>query len=366
VLAYYVTAHGYGHGVRSCDILNALHTIRPDLPLTVVSDLAGSFFESRLPAGAITLVPGSFDTGMVQLDSIRVDLDASLEAARTLCRKRTSLVKKVAHSLRTHGARCIVADIPAVPLEAAAEAGIPGIALGNFGWDWIYSGLGESDGRWNEIAECFADGYRKASCLLRLPFSEPMSVFSRIEDLGLVSSPGTERRKEIARLHACDPGRKWVLLCFTNLAWGGEALARVAQLRDYEFFTVRPLVWEGTRIHAVDRSQIRFSDLVASVDCVVSKPGFGIVSDCVANSKPLIYADRSHFREYGVLESAIRRYLRGVHIPVARLYAGELSGSLESIWMQPPPAESVPRGGAEHAAARILEFFDSRDSKCLR
>jgi hypothetical protein len=207
------------------------------------------------------------------------------------------------------------------------------------------------------VARCFAEGYRKASLLLRLPFCEPMDVFRRREDIPLVSTTGMDRRREISALHGCDAGRKWILLSFTTLDWNGEALARVEGLRDYEFFTVRPLVWERTRIHAVDRGRIRFSDLVASVDCVVSKPGFGIVSDCVVNGKPLIYADRSYFREYGILEASIKRYLRNLHVPVETLYSGDLRDVLERIWTQPPPAESAPMGGAAIAAHRILEML---------
>ncbi len=358
MLAYFITAHGYGHGVRSCDILAAIRALRPDLPVTIVTDLPPSFFASRLPRGLFSLVPGSFDVGMVQLDSVRVDVAASLDKAMELCGRRHVQVGDLAQQLVSRGVRCVVADIPAVPLEAAAQLGIPGVAIGNFGWDWIYAGLAEKDRRWEEISRCFAEGYRRATLLLRLPFCEGMDVFPRVQDIPLVTTAGRERRHEIAQLHGCDPGRTWVLLSFTTLAWDADALERVQRLSEYEFFTVRPLCWEGTRIYAVNREQVSFPDLVASVDCVVSKPGFGIVSDCVVNRKPLVYADRSDFREYAVLESAIRRYLQHLHLPVARLYRGDLRDALESIRRQPQPRQAAPQGGAEVAARRILELLD--------
>jgi hypothetical protein len=333
-----------------------LHALQPDLPLLVISDLLLTFFRNRLDPQSVRILPGAFDAGMVQLDSIRVDVGASLEKVLALCANWTQAVATHAGFLRTRQVSCVVADIPAIPLESAAQIGIPGIAVGNFGWDWIYSGFVESDPRWSEAVRAFAAGYGSAGLLLRLPFAEPMRSFRTTEDVPVVASRGRERRGDISDLYGADPGRKWVLISFASLDWNAAAISRVEGLSDYEFFTVRPLEWHGTRIRAVDREEVSFSDLVASVDCAVSKPGFGIVSDCVANSKPLIFAERTDFLEYGVLEAAIRRYLKHVHIPGERLYEGDLAPSLERIWEQPEPRESIPCGGAEQAARRILDF----------
>jgi len=82
-MAYYVTAHGYGHGVRSCDILTALLARHPHIRVTVTTDLPEAFLRSRLQGadGRLRVRPGAFDVGMVQKDSIRVDVDATLDEA---------------------------------------------------------------------------------------------------------------------------------------------------------------------------------------------------------------------------------------------------------------------------------------------
>jgi hypothetical protein len=90
---------------------------------------------------------------------------------------------------------------------------------------------------------------------------------------------------------------------------------------------------------------------------VISKPGFGILSDCVANQKPLIYADRRDFQEYAILEKAIQRYLKHVHIPAASLYRGDLIKSLDILWQQPEAPERMPLGGALIAAQQIAKFL---------
>ena len=357
-IAYYVTAHGYGHGVRSCDVFAALLAARPDVRLTATTDLPESFLRSRLPEAGSRLVvrPGAFDVGMVQKDSIRVDVEATLAEALELLEERPRLVDYEAEFIRGEGADLVVADIPAIPLEAADEAGIPALAVGNFSWDWIYAPFVARDARWLEVVRAFEQGYRKAKRLLKLPFSPPMGIFARQTNVPLLAKPGRARRGELAALTGADAAKRWVLLSFTSLGWDAAALDEVERLEDFEFFTVLPLDWPGRRnVHAVDRRMVGFSDVLASVDAVVTKPGYGVLSDCVANAKPIVYAEREDFVEYPLLERELKRYLRNVHVPAADLYAGRLRAALEAVESAPAPGETLPGGGAEAAAALMLE-----------
>jgi len=160
----------------------------------------------------------------------------------------------------------------------------------------------------------------------------------------------------MATLTGSDPEKTWALLSFTTLAWDDEALAAVEKIPGYEFFTVLPLAWSVRNIHAVDRERLPFRDILASVDAVISKPGYGILADCIVNRKPLLFAERSDFREYAILEDAIRRYLRNAHIPAVMLYRGDLLPGLEKLREASEPGFSMPRGGEMIAARRIVSL----------
>ncbi|MFH0952852.1 MAG: hypothetical protein V1873_00825 [Verrucomicrobiota bacterium] len=356
-IAYYVSAHGYGHGVRSSDIVRALRRDHPGIAVTLISELPQPFLRNRLGPAAVRLRAGAFDVGMVQLDSIRVDVPATLAAVQKLLARKEQIMEGETSFFRKEGISLVVADIPAVPLEAARRHGLPGLAVGNFAWDWIYDEFAVADPRWAPVVREFEHGYRQADLLLRLPFHEPMQAFPRKEDIPLVASPGRNRRSELARLTGAAPERKWVLLSFTSLDWDLRAVDNVEELTDYEFFTVKPLEWKRRNIHPVSRDDMPFSDVLASADAVISKPGFGLVSECVVNRKPLVHADRTDFREYPVLLEAVRKYLRQCPIPAEALYRGEVRGALDALWTQPEPKETVPSGGAEIAARRIVSFL---------
>ena len=355
-IAYYISAHGYGHGVRSCDIIRALNRLYPHLTVDVICSLPPEFLFNRIGRDRNRIRRDSFDIGMVQKDSIQVDVPATLNRIERLYDRCEDLIAQEVSYLNEKNISLVVADIPALPLEAAADAGIARMAIGNFGWDWIYSGFVKQDPRWKPIVEHIHNSYAKTDLLLRLPFSEEMHAFPEVEDIPLVASPGISRRKEMADLFNCDADRKWILISFTSLNWSEEALDSVERIKDYEFFTVHPLVWQRRNIHVLQREQAPFSDIVSSVDAVLSKPGFGILSECVVNRKPLIYADRSDFKEYFILEAAIRKYLKHIHIPMDLLYRGDLIRSLDGLWDQPEIFVSLPHDGAVIAAHRIARL----------
>jgi L-arabinokinase len=353
-IAYYITAHGYGHGARSCDIINALRKAAPTRPIIVKTDLPETFMQSRLLNG-IELRRGAFDVGLIQKDSIQVDLDASLKALETLYAREPELIRQELDFMRSENIGVVVADIPAIPLAAAQQSALPNIATGNFGWDWIYEEFGMQDSRWIPYVEKFRAIYAQTDLLLRQPFAEPMESFPNRIDLPLLAEAGQSRKEKISDMTGADPGKRWVLLSFTSLDLEKPGLDQLAQLTHYEWFSVEPLEWKDSPVHCIKRADVCFSDVLASVDIVVTKPGFGILSECIANKKPIIYSERSHFREYGVLVQSIERYCRHAFIPNSELYAGQLDRALSEIKTAAEPRERMTGGGAELAAGAILE-----------
>ena len=345
-IAYYITAHGYGHGTRSCDILNAISVTDPSISIVVKTDLPAAFMKSRL-SPPLQQISGAFDLGLIQKDSIQVNLEASLDALEKLYRNEEELIAQEIDFIRRESVDLLVADIPALPLRAAQEAGIPSIATGNFGWDWIYSDFVHHDPRWETYVEKFRTAYQQTDLLLRQPFAEPMTAFPHQIDLPLLAKSGTPNRTHIAKETGADLCKKWVLLSFTTLNLKAKALQQITALNDYQFFSVEPLKWPNSAIHYIPRSTLPFSDILASVDLVITKPGFGIVSECIANNKPILYSDRENFLEYPILVDAIKRYCRNSFIKRA----------LKNIERAPRPHEKMEQGGSERAAQEILNVL---------
>jgi hypothetical protein len=106
---------------------------------------------------------------------------------------------------------------------------------------------------------------------------------------------------------------------------------------------------------AIYDGRLRYEDLVRAVDVVVTKPGFGIVAECLANGTPVLYTSRGPFREYEVMVSEMPRFLRCEFLDIESLLAGHWREALDRLQRRPPPPEHPATNGAEVVAEMIRD-----------
>jgi L-arabinokinase len=109
------------------------------------------------------------------------------------------------------------------------------------------------------------------------------------------------------------------------------------------------------RLHVIADADVyeaglRYEDLVRAVDAVVTKPGYGILSECIANRTALVYTSRGRFVEYDVLVREMPRYLRCAYLDHDALFGGRWGAALDAAVAAPAPPEAPPTNGAEVVA----------------
>jgi hypothetical protein len=357
-LAVYVSGHGFGHSTRTAEVLRAVRERAPGLPITVCTSAPEFLFGGVVPP-PLTVRRVECDVGLVQKDALVIDEEATVAAWRRFVEGWDGLVAREAAWLRSSGARLVLADIPPLAFAAADRAGLRSVGLTNFSWDWIYGHLGS---RLPALAEASAqarEAYAKADRLLRLPFAGDLSAFRRIEDVPLVVRRPATARPEARRRLGLD-ARPAVLLSFGGLGWPGLRPAAFGSLVDYQLLltgragdghvppNLRRL--DGDTLAAAGLS---YPDLVGAADVVVTKPGYGIVTDCIGAGTPLVYTDRGDFPEYPVMVAEMPRYLPCVFASNDEVREGRLAAALEAVLALPFP--DPPRtDGAAVAAEKLL------------
>jgi len=98
---------------------------------------------------------------------------------------------------------------------------------------------------------------------------------------------------------------------------------------------------------------LRYQDLVSAVDAVVTKPGYGIISECIANETALVYTSRGRFAEYPVLVREMPNYVRCAYLDQESLMSGHWRAALETAAGAPAPPERPATNGAEVVADMI-------------
>ena len=87
---------------------------------------------------------------------------------------------------------------------------------------------------------------------------------------------------------------------------------------------------------------------------VVTKPGYGIVADCLANRVAVLFTDRGPFREYDVLADALTDLAQARHVPRQAVLAGELGPYLDALFAADQAWADLPMNGAAVIAERAL------------
>jgi L-arabinokinase len=284
------------------------------------------------------------DTGVAQLDSLHLDEDETARQAGAFFAGFERRVAIEAEMIRGAGANLVVGDIPPLAFAAAARAGVPSLAIGNFTWDWIYSIYPAFDRLAPDAIPAIRRAYATATRALRLPLHggfEPMAAVTR--DIPFIARRSTRDAADTRRLLGLSGDRPIVLPSFG----GYGADLPLDALRRSERFT---LIESARELPA----GLHYQDLVAAADVVVSKPGYGIVSECVANGTALLYTSRGRFVEYDLFVDEMPRLLRCRFLPQDDLFAGRWADGVDALLAQPPPAGILPIDGAAIAAREIL------------
>ena len=336
-VAFYISGHGFGHASRSIELINTLVDRQPGLRIIVRSQVAPWLFERTARPG-VELSPVETDTGVAQIDSLRLDAAETIRRATAFMGTFDQRVIREARLLREQQVSLVLADLPPLGIAAARAAGVPAIAYGNFTWDWIYGGYDGGAGLAQEIAEI----YSHATLALRLPMWGGFETMANVRDIPFVARRSHRDPGETRRALGMPLDRRVVLVSFGGYGLHG---ARKPETRDYH------VLWPGEFDEAAmyDRCY-RYEDVVRAADVVVTKPGYGIISECIANDAALLYTSRGDFREYPVLVEAMPKYLRCAFIDHQDLFAGNWTPHLDRLLAQPAAPEKPATNGAEVAA----------------
>ena len=343
-IVFYISGHGFGHAVRSVELIKALLIARPDARIVVKTSAPAWLFET-IPGNSVTLVPFQADTGVTQHDSVTIDERDSLRRAIAFYDEFEPLAGREAEFLRSSAATIVLGDTPPLAYAAAARAGVPSVAVGNFTWDWIYEGYESFRTEAAGLIDVIRDACALATLALRLPMHGGFESMTSVVDIPFIARHSTRDPADTRRRLGVPDDRPFVLASFG--AYGLEA--EFEEIARAQGLTVR-----------APRAQLDaglvYPDAVAAADLVITKPRYGIVSECVAGNTPLLYTSRGRFAEYDVFVAQMPRVLRSRFISQEDLMAGRWRPHIDALLKQPPPPERARTDGASVAAKAILDL----------
>lgn len=360
-VAFYISGHGFGHASRQIEIINALG--RSSHASISIRTPAPRWLFDRTVRVPFHWFECECDTGVVQIDSLRLDEAETVRRAGEFYWIFAERTAREAEFLNERRIDFVISDAPPLACAAAALAQVPSVVLSNFTWDWIYTGYADRFAAEAPfVLPAIRGAYRAAAEAWRLPMHGGFETFARVTDLPFVARHARADldRADVLSALRLPADRPLALSSFGGYGLTGFDLSSLDCLDEWtvvitgrEAPATIPQGVAFVEESVMYAKGLHYEDLVAACDVVVTKPGYGIIAECVANETAMLYTSRGHFLEYDVLVREMPRFLRCAFIDQESLLAGRWLERLDALVVSPPPPERPRTDGAEVAAEMI-------------
>ena len=354
-----ISGHGYGHAAQVVPVINALGALVPDLTAILRTTVPASFFRDRLTI-PWTLSPAQQDIGCIQDGPLKIDIDATWAAHHHFHETWDARLSHEVAAMQAASPALLIADTPYLTIEAGFRAQIPTVALANFTWDLVLKEFCHtSDHSQQQLIQCIRGSYAKADLALRIAPAPRIDAFSNMIDIGPIASPTSPERARLASVLALAPNERTVLVGFGGIRLTSLPLEHMEQLRHYRFLFDGPVPPGYSRVHSTETLPFSFKTLLASVDVIMSKPGYGTIVEAVALQQPIVYVRRYNFVDEPPLVDYLQRYGRGIELSIDDFTRGRWEPAIDkAMTMLSPPNPPTPSTGAMQAASILAPYLN--------
>jgi len=355
-IAYFVSAHGFGHATRAAAVMAAVHALDPNICFDIFTAAPEFVLQDSL-SGPFVTHHAITDVGLAQRTALVEDPAATLARLDDFLPFDAFLLRSWADWLGRLSCELVICDIAPLGLAVAEMAGLPSVLIENFTWDFIYRAyLDEAPGLARH-ADYLAAQFAKAHYRLRAePFCDPTQpAAARLAPIGRQPRAGIADTRAALGL---DDGERLVLVTLGGVPDqppmpAGTATAGVVYALAGAAVA---LCRDGPWLRLPHRSPVYYPDLLAASDAVIAKLGYSTLAEAYRAGLPFGYLPRARFPESPVLADFAEREMPALAISPEAFLAGEWLEAAEHLLATPArPPRSL--NGADRAAEFVLDLL---------
>ncbi|MGF1645288.1 MAG: glycosyltransferase [Thiotrichales bacterium] len=348
-----LSAHGYGHLAQAAPVVNALAQRLPDLRLTVQSELPLNLLEERFQI-PVTRVDHAGDVVIPMNGPTEVRWREAALAYRDFHRDWGARLESQRALLRDAAVDCLLADVPYLPIAAAASLGIPAVAFCSLNWVDILAAASVPELDLYDVLATMREAYLRCDLFIQPAPSMPMSWLPQRHPIGPVALLGTSRRRALTSHLGLGANTRLVVVSLGGVP--APAVRAWPQLPNVHWLV--PENWSLIRadVTTLEALPYSFRDLMASSDLIISKPGYGTFAEAAALGLPVLYIERPDWAESPYLETWLARHLPNAKISLHQFQRGDIASEALRLLDHPRPSPIAPRG-IEEAVQILLRHF---------
>ncbi len=350
-----VTGHGYGHFTQTAHVLNALTEMLPGIAITLRTALPNKFVTSLLN-NPVEHIQRSNDFGMYMTSALDVDKPQSAKAYQSLHQHWDMEVASEAERLAALAPDLVVSNISYLTLAAAKAIELPSVAFCSLNWAEIYRGYFDHRPEAQVIYQQMLTAYNSALVFFQPEPSMHMPGLDNLQTVGALAVIGKNQRVKLIEQQKLKADCRFVLV----------SLGGIAESIPVEQWPQFPdIIWVITWQQDVSRPDIvqhtefdmSFTDLVASCDAIITKPGYGTVVEAVCHQIPILYVARQDWPEEPYLIEWLAQWGQSQQISYKQLQTGGFYKELHGLFDRRRVFGKLPSGNKEIAGKIINLLF---------
>ncbi|MBT2257834.1 glycosyltransferase [Priestia megaterium] len=296
-IAYYISDYGYGHATRSMAIIRELLKQNEIVEIIICHSFALSFLqESFKHEHRVTFREVVTDVGYVlQENSLEPD-------AKVLNNNVSSYVSEFSMKLiqemcfmKAKNVSFVISDISPLGIASAAALNVPSLGLSNFTWYTAYEGLIEE-----RLLKFLHKQYKQMTYYFSLACSnEPHWGIEENRSFGFYSRELDDY--EVQRIRKeIDPSGKSHIIYFglgMKVDIGTLSELPIWQSPNCKFIVSSNVRVNHPNVYPIPKNAVETQHYVAAADLVLTKAGWGTISEAVCAGVPLLITNRSSMKE---------------------------------------------------------------------
>ncbi len=352
-----ISAHGFGHLAMTAPILNRLSklynvklVVRTKLPESLIRELI--FVE-------VEIINEAADFGMVMKDAFEVDLEESKKKYFEFHSDWDMQVEKEMWSLEQLQPDLILSNAPYLTIAAAGKLQIPCLGYCSLNWaDIFQSYFGNDSPEARKIIHEMRNAYNSADFFILPEPSMPIEWINSVINIGPVARIGNNVKAQICERLAIADTTRLVLVAPGGIEtdvpvndW--PQVENIHWIVSWEYLSVRK------DVSCIKDTGFIFNDILASCDAIISKPGYGTVTDTVCNNIPALYVLRGDWAEEEFLVNWWKQKGCVEQITKEHFFSGNVVHSLESLWSR-SAAEKITPSGIDEITSIISGYISNK------
>lgn len=315
-IAYYITGYGYGHASRSIAVIRRLLNAHEDLRIHVCSSFPCPFLRSSLE-GYGTRV--SFRDDYVEFEyilrpgSMEPDVDGTMKEYQRLMNQSQTIIERERQFLLEHHVDLVLTDICVFPIPAAHQAEIPVIGISNFTWYTAYSKILPKE----MLHEMYSMYHLLDGFIALAGANEPNWGRRWNRELGFFSRESNE--EEISRIRAIinPDGDKCIVFVGLGMKVSHEDCQswRLWDDPDVCFVVSSNVNIKKENVFMIPSHELETQHYIAAADAIVTKVGWGAISEAVGHGTRLILTERGGMQEDDNTLAYLRKHFSFSTVP---------------------------------------------------